>query len=81
MTYFDFESAAREAGVSNDLLHRWLLGFTREYGGDEMMVELRLLRACNAAAASSEALTRVADALEAEFATGSEVLSTKLAHG
>ena len=67
MDYFNYESVARDAGVSDDLLTSWRSGFAREYPGDEMMVELRLLRACNAALGGPGQLASVAQALEDEF--------------
>ncbi|MEK7794110.1 MAG: hypothetical protein AAB353_06255 [Candidatus Hydrogenedentota bacterium] len=71
MDYFDYESAAQEAGVPNGVLREWELGFQREYPGDDMMVELRLLRACAAAKGGVDQLDRVANALAQEFLAGS----------
>jgi len=69
--YFDYESVAREAGVPNHLVESWREGFSVEYPGDEMMIELRLLRACNAAMGGANRLESVAQALEEEFASES----------
>ena len=73
MRYFDYESAARAAGVSDDMLRSWRAGFEREYPDDDMMIELRLLRACNAAA-GPENFASVVHALEEEFAQGTVIL-------
>ncbi len=77
MLYFDYEDAAQKAGVSTDLLRAWQDGFAREYTGDEMMIELRLLRACNAAAIGPEQLASVARALEEEFDDNGTLLRQK----
>ena len=71
MDYFDYKSAAREAGVPDDVLREWEIGFQGEYPGDGMMVELRLLRACAAAKGGVDQLDRVANALAQEFLAGS----------
>jgi hypothetical protein len=67
MNYFDYEGVAREAGVPDELLKTWRDGFALEYPGDDMMIELRLLRACNAAQGGADRLASVAQALEEEF--------------
>ena len=67
MFYFDYESVARKAAVPDDILKSWRSGFELEYPGDEMMIELRLLRACNAALGGPDRVASVAKALEEEF--------------
>ena len=67
MFYFDYESAARKAGVSAETLSAWRAGFEQEYSRDDMMIELRLLRACQAAQGGEGQLERVIHALEDEF--------------
>lgn len=72
MRYFDYQSAAREAGVPEITLKEWLEYFRREYPGDEMMVELRLLRACEAAKSMALGLKTVQDSLKSSIvSTGS----------
>ncbi len=66
--YFNYECIAREANISDVLLQAWRDGFAREYPGDEMMISLRLLRACNAVISGAERLDVVARALELQFA-------------
>ncbi len=68
MRYFDYEQSARQAGVPDKTLAEWREGFENEYPGDEMMVELRLLRACQAAMRGPEYLGRVTRDLAEEFA-------------
>ncbi len=48
MHYFDFENAAREAGISAGQLRQLCEAMRREFPGDEMMRELHVLRACMA---------------------------------
>ncbi|MBP7936803.1 MAG: hypothetical protein KA354_19345 [Phycisphaerae bacterium] len=48
MEYFDYESAAREAGISADLLTRVVAAMRIEFPHDLMMLELHVLRACMA---------------------------------
>lgn len=67
MMYFDYESAASRAGVPAPVLAVWRAGFEREYPNDVMMVELRLLRACEAAQGAADQLESVIQALEDEF--------------
>jgi hypothetical protein len=68
MNYFDYETAARKAGIPRERLAEWRDLFEREYHADQMMVELRLLRACHAASESPAALEAVTEALAAERA-------------
>lgn len=68
MHYFDYESKAREANIPDAMLTAWRDGFAEEYPDDEMMIELRLLRACSAVADGHESLDAVSRALEQEFA-------------
>jgi hypothetical protein len=48
MDYFDYENAAREAGISEDRLVRIVATMKREFPHDPMMCELHVLRACMA---------------------------------
>lgn len=48
MDYFDYQSAAREAGISDDLLACVVTAMKREFPRDPMMCELHVLRACMA---------------------------------
>ena len=48
MHFFDFETVAREAGISGDCLGQLQQSMRREFPGDEMMYELHVLRACMA---------------------------------
>ena len=48
MDYFDYENAAREAGLDRDQLERICTLVRREFPHDEMMCELHVLRACMA---------------------------------
>ncbi len=68
MEYFDYESIARKAGIPPERVTEWRDLFEREYHGDQMMVELRLLRACHAASAGPSALESVTQALASELA-------------
>ena len=68
MKYFDYETPARKAAVPAGKLAEWRALFERQYRGDEMMVELRLLRACSAAGRGPESLQAVIEALDAEKA-------------
>jgi len=48
MRYFDYEEAARDAGIGAEQLQR-ICGLVREeFPGDEMMFELHVLRVCHA---------------------------------
>ncbi len=47
MRYFDYELAAREAGISDDLLEAIKRNMRCEFPDDEMLWELHVLRACN----------------------------------
>ena len=68
MNYFDYETVARKAGIPSERLAEWRDLFEREYHGDQMMVELRLLRACHAASAGPAALEAVTQSLASEMA-------------
>ena len=48
MDYFDYESIAREAGISEDRLARIVATMERDFPHDLMMCELHVLRACMA---------------------------------
>ena len=48
MCYFDYVKAAREAGIPDDKLDQLRALVEAEFPGDDMMVELHLLRACKA---------------------------------
>lgn len=48
MRYFDYETPAREAGISDADLRSILDAVAKEFPGDEMMQELHVLRACTA---------------------------------
>ncbi len=45
MRYFDYEAAAREAGIPGKRLADLVEIMGREFPGDEMMLELHVLRA------------------------------------
>ena len=61
--YFDFEEAARQAGICPGDLNQLCEAMHREFPNDEMMRELHVLRACMAV---RDGLIRVEDALRAE---------------
>lgn len=46
MSYFDYETAAREAGLSEEQLTTVKEAMRREFPTDDMMWELHILRAC-----------------------------------
>jgi hypothetical protein len=46
--YFDYESVAREAGLTTDQLRRLKELVRADYPDDDMLFELHVLRACNA---------------------------------
>ncbi len=48
MRYFDYESAAREAGIPEDKLQELVQIMQAEFPDDQMMAELHVLRACHA---------------------------------
>ena len=48
MRYFDYQTVARDAGISPAMLDRLLRQLTEELPGDLMLVELHALRACMA---------------------------------
>ncbi len=48
MYFFDYVSAARDAGISDDDLEHIRRGVRREFPDDEMMYELHVMGACNA---------------------------------
>lgn len=48
MEYFDYESTAREAGISEDQLQQIVAMMRTEFPHDLMMCELHVLRACMA---------------------------------
>jgi len=45
--YFDYNKAAREAGLTDEQLETIQQGIRREYPHDDMLYELHVLRACN----------------------------------
>lgn len=45
---FDYKAAAREAGISDELLARLVQMMRGDFPRDEMMMELHVLRACEA---------------------------------
>ncbi len=46
--YFDYETAAREAGIASDVLDKLCAIVRRDFPADDMMYELHVLRACMA---------------------------------
>jgi hypothetical protein len=46
--YFDYISAAKEAGLSADQIEQLDARWREDYGADENLLELRLLRICRA---------------------------------
>ena len=64
---FDYESVAREAGVSENELKGLMSAVRREFPRDDMMFELHVLRACMAV---RDGRVTVAEALAAESETG-----------
>ena len=48
MRYFDYEKAAREAGITEEQLKEVCASIRREFPKDDMMYELHVLRACAA---------------------------------
>lgn len=48
MDFFDYEVAAKEAGISPDKLALICLMMRSEFAGDDMLCELHVLRACMA---------------------------------
>ncbi len=48
MDYFDYESVAREAGLTDDQLAAVKEAVRQEFPNDDMMWELHVLRACTA---------------------------------
>ncbi len=48
MRWFDYEGVAREAGIPDDKLAELVRMTREEYGDDDMLFELRMLRTCSA---------------------------------
>lgn len=48
MRYFDYQSVAKEAGITPAQLSQIIERVRRDYPGDEMLCELHVLRACRA---------------------------------
>ena len=48
MDYFDYESVAREARLTEEELRQLAETVRRDYPSNKMLYELRLLRACRA---------------------------------
>jgi hypothetical protein len=48
MSYFDYETVAREAGIPGDKLQQLVKYLTAEEPHDQMLAELHILRACMA---------------------------------
>lgn len=46
--YFDYETAAREAGIAPDALEKLCAMIRKDFPTDDMMYELHVLRACMA---------------------------------
>lgn len=69
MNYFDYQTAARKAGIPEETLSQWKAVFSREYPNDEMMMELRLFRACEAAAKVPGGFREVDESLQASVDT------------
>jgi hypothetical protein len=76
MHYFDYERVAREAGISPDTLSHWEACLRQDYAGDQMMVELRLLRACHAVLHSSVTADEITESIERDLSTRDAVGAT-----
>lgn len=59
MKYFDFESVAAEAGISDEKLKRLCQLVRQEFRSDDMMFELHVLRACMAVKSGNLDLDRI----------------------
>lgn len=46
--YFDYVTVAREAGLTEDQIAALVERWRQDYGSDQNLLELRLLRVCNA---------------------------------
>ena len=44
--FFEYETAAREAGIASDVLEKLCAIARRDFPADDMMYELHVLRAC-----------------------------------
>jgi hypothetical protein len=44
--FFDYLPAARDAGLSNDQIRLLYSAILKDYRGDQMLAELRMLRTC-----------------------------------
>ena len=66
MRYFEYAHAAHEAGIPSETLSLWESHLRQDYPGDEMMVELRLLRACHAVLQGGATPDEVTRAIEAD---------------
>ncbi len=56
--YFDYETAAREAGIGPDVLEKLCANVRRDFPADDMMFELHVLGACMAV---KQGVLKVAD--------------------
>ena len=67
MRYFDYEKAAREAGISPQQVEELGRMIRQEFPKDEMMYELHLLRVCMAI---QQRLITIKDALKLSSTSG-----------
>lgn len=63
--YFDYETVARDAGVSQEQLHAIERLFESDYPSDRMLRELHVLRACNAVKAGRATVAEILSAAPA----------------
>ena len=67
MRYFDFETVAREAGITAGQMKELCASMRKEFPKDQMMYELHVLRACMAI---RDGHVTVEDALQVGQAAG-----------
>ena len=66
MPFFDYPKIAREAGIPEDKLRALVESVRAEWGSDEMMADLHILRACKAIRDGRVKLDEVLDELKVE---------------
>jgi len=70
MPFFDYQTAAQEAGIPHEKVERLREEYLQEFLGDEMMADLHVLRACMAAREDPEVLHAILEELESDPGAG-----------
>ena len=70
MRHFDYESVAREAGISSEDLAEICRLVRQDFPSDDMLYELHVLRACMAVNDKRYTLEQILEGLATAHATG-----------